>query len=143
MILQFKDEYRWLSNFWPSKVTLDGVTYPSVENAYQAAKTVIKDERKFFVNCTSGQAKRRGKEITQREDWPFIKIAVMRDLLIQKFRDPILKQKLIDTGDQRIREGNNWNDKFWGVDIKTREGENNLGKIIMRVRQELRGDDDK
>lgn len=134
MILQFKDEYRWLSNFWPSKVTLDGVTYPSVENAYQAAKTVIKDERKFFVNCTSGQAKRRGKEITQREDWPFIKIAVMRDLLIQKFRDPILKQKLIDTGDQRIREGNNWNDKFWGVCLKTGVGNNHLGNLITEIR---------
>lgn len=134
MILQFKDEYRWLSNFWPSKVTLDGVTYPSVENAYQAAKTVIKDERKFFVNCTSGQAKRRGKEITQREDWPFIKIAVMRDLLIQKFRDPILKQKLIDTGDQRIREGNNWNDKFWGVCLKTGVGSNHLGNLITEIR---------
>ena len=134
MILQFKDEYRWLSNFWPSKVTLDGVTYPSVENAYQAAKTVVKDERKFFVNCTSGQAKRRGKEITQREDWPFIKIAVMRDLLIQKFRDPILKQKLIDTGDQRIREGNNWNDKFWGVCLKTGVGNNHLGNLITEIR---------
>lgn len=134
MILQFKDEYRWLSNFWPSKVTLDGVTYPSVENAYQAAKTVIKDERKFFVNCTSGQAKRRGKEITQREDWPFIKIAVMRDLLIQKFRDPILKQKLIDTGDQRIREGNNWNDKFWGVCLKTGVGNNHLGNLLTEIR---------
>lgn len=134
MILQFKDEYRWLSNFWPSKVNLDGVTYPSVENAYQAAKTVIKDERKFFVNCTSGQAKRRGKEITQREDWPFIKIAVMRDLLIQKFRDPILKQKLIDTGDQRIREGNNWNDKFWGVCLKTGAGDNHLGNLITEIR---------
>lgn len=134
MILQFKDEYRWLSNFWPSKVTLDGITYPSVENAYQAAKTVIKDERKFFVNCTSGQAKRRGKEITQREDWPFIKIAVMRDLLIQKFRDPILKQKLIDTGDQRIREGNNWNDKFWGVCLKTGVGNNHLGNLITEIR---------
>ena len=137
MILQFKDEYRWLSNFWPSKVTLDGVTYPSVENAYQAAKTVIKDERKFFVNCTSGQAKRRGKEITQREDWPFIKIAVMRDLLIQKFRDPILKQKLIDTGDQRIREGNNWNDKFWGVCLKTGVGNNHLGNLITEIRESL------
>lgn len=134
MILQFKDEYRWLSNFWPSKVTLDGVSYPSVENAYQAAKTVVKDERKFFVNCTSGQAKRRGKEITQREDWPFIKIAVMRDLLIQKFRDPILKQKLIDTGDQRIREGNNWNDKFWGVCLKTGVGNNHLGNLITDIR---------
>lgn len=134
MILQFKDEYRWLSNFWPSKVTLDGVSYPSVENAYQAAKTVVKDERKFFVNCTSGQAKRRGKEITQREDWPFIKIAVMRDLLIQKFRDPILKQKLIDTGDQRIREGNNWNDKFWGVCLKTGVGNNHLGNLITEIR---------
>jgi len=37
-----------------------------------------------------------------------------------------------------LEEGNWWFDLFWGVDIKTREGENNLGKIIMKVRNELK-----
>jgi len=38
MINSFKGEHRWLSNFWPTYVQFDGELYPSVENAYVAAK---------------------------------------------------------------------------------------------------------
>ncbi|MGM9605038.1 MAG: hypothetical protein ACI3XG_08225 [Faecousia sp.] len=37
-----------------------------------------------------------------------------------------------------LEEGNTWHDTFWGVDAKTRDGENHLGRILMRVRQDLR-----
>lgn len=37
----FRGNFRWLSNFWPCSVVLDGVVYPSVENAYQAVKRTI------------------------------------------------------------------------------------------------------
>ena len=39
VIDRFDGEYRFLSNFWYARVSLDGVVYPYVENAYQAAKT--------------------------------------------------------------------------------------------------------
>ena len=52
-------------------------------------------------------------------------------------REPF-KSKLLLTCDAHLEEGNWWFDLFWGVDIKTREGENNLGKIIMKVRNELK-----
>jgi hypothetical protein len=35
-------------------------------------------------------------------------------------------------------EGNRWGDQFWGVDLRTGLGENHLGKILMKVRDELR-----
>ena len=38
--------------------------------------------------------------------------------------------------DEYLEEGNNWGDKVWGT--VNGEGENNLGKILMRVRKELR-----
>ena len=37
-ILQFQGEYRWLSNFAPVKIKLDGYTFASVEAAYMSAK---------------------------------------------------------------------------------------------------------
>lgn len=85
MISRFDDDYRFLSNFWPVKVELDGVTYPSTEHAYQAAKTIDTLERIQFQTGTAGQAKRNGRKVTVRYDWPIVKLAIMESLLIQKF----------------------------------------------------------
>jgi len=59
----------------------------------------------------------------------------------EKFKQEDLKQMLLDTGDQELVEGNTWNDTFWGV--CRGEGQNNLGKILMKVRMELRQQSDK
>lgn len=40
MINHFSGKYRVLSNFYPSKIVYEGRVYPTVENAYQAAKTM-------------------------------------------------------------------------------------------------------
>jgi predicted NAD-dependent protein-ADP-ribosyltransferase YbiA (DUF1768 family) len=48
----------------------------------------------------------------------------------------ILADKLIATGDTELIEGNNWRDYFWGM--CNGKGKNNLGKILMKVREELR-----
>ena len=47
----FDGEFRFLSNFWPSKVHYDGMEYRSVEHAYQAAKALDKDERLKEAVC--------------------------------------------------------------------------------------------
>ena len=44
------------------------------------------------------------------------------------------REKLLDTGNAELQEGNNWGDRYWGVDLKTGYGENRLGRIIMKVR---------
>jgi predicted NAD-dependent protein-ADP-ribosyltransferase YbiA (DUF1768 family) len=46
--------------------------------------------------------------------------------------------KLMSTGDEEIVEWNNWNDKYWGKDIRTKQGENHLGLLLMKLRSELR-----
>ena len=135
MIKEFQGNKRWLSNFTSCIVMLDGVKYPSTENAYQAAKTIIESERKGFISCTAGQAKRLGRKVTIRDDWDDIKLSVMEDLTRQKYSKGHLKAKLLATGDREIQEGNTWGDTFWGV-CKGR-GQNNLGKIIMKIRSEL------
>lgn len=132
----FDGEYRFLSNFLPVVVEYDGVSYPSIENAYQAAKTLDLEKRKEFTNCTPGQAKRLGQKLVKRYYWDEIKIEVMAILLLQKFSHPVLKEKLLSTGDDFIVEGNTWGDTFWGVcDGK---GDNNLGKLLMQLREFLR-----
>lgn len=135
-IVAFNGAFRFLSNFWTVDVVLDGVTYPSVENAYQAAK-VRPEERQPFVNCSAAVAKRRGREVKIAADWEEVKVDIMRDLLAQKFAPGTrLAGALLDTGDATLIEGNTWGDTFWG---KCRgQGRNMLGELLMAQRAALR-----
>jgi len=137
MIKSFTGEYRFLSNFYPAVVVLDGKEYPTVEHAYQAAKTADEAEReKIRLAASPVQAKRLGKVVSLRSDWDAVKLQIMEDLLRQKFSIPHLKDKLLSTGDKELVEGNWWGDTFWGV--YEGEGENHLGRLLMKIRDELR-----
>jgi ribA/ribD-fused uncharacterized protein len=134
----FHGDYRWLSNFTLCEVELEGVMYPTVEHAYQAAKTTVKEFREAIRLCTTpGQAKRMGKQITLRPDWEAIKLDVMRGLLREKFSWGYLRVALLATGERELIEENTWYDTFWGVCYG--EGQNWLGKLLMEIREELRG----
>jgi ribA/ribD-fused uncharacterized protein len=132
---QFTGEYRFLSNFWPASVGLDGVEYPSVENAYQAAKTLDAKARRPFAKFTAHEAKKAGRALAMRKDWEEVKLAVMESLLIVKFDIDDLRAKLLATGDAELVEGNWWGDRFWGVCNGV--GENHLGRLLMKVRAQL------
>lgn len=136
-IESFRNAHAFLSNFYPAPVSLDGVVYPTVEHAYQAAKTKDSFERQKFLTGTPGQAKRLGRRVTRREDWFQVSISIMEDLVRQKFTNMAgLKHLLLETGDAELVEGNVWNDTFWGVCNGV--GRNELGKILMKVRSEFR-----
>ena len=80
--------------------------------------------------------KKFSRSFELRKDWDDIKLRVMRKALRYKFRDNILCMKLLSTGDSYIEEENWWGDTYWGVCNGV--GENNLGKLLMEVREELR-----
>ena len=129
--------HRFLSNFWPSRVSLDAITYPTVEHAYQAAKTVHPEERaRIAVAGQPGTAKQLGRTVTIRRDWHEVKLPVMLGLLRQKFAREPLHGQLLATGDAPLIEGNGWGDTFWGVCCGV--GENHLGRLLMQVRDEIR-----
>lgn len=138
-ILAFAGPHRFLSNFAAVVVEWDGDTYPSVEHAYQAAKTMIQAERKKIrVAPSAAAAKKLGRKVTLREDWDGMKLTVMRQLVRQKFDEdhPLLRAALLSTGDAELIEGNWWGDTFWGVYAGS--GENWLGRILMEIREEIR-----
>lgn len=135
-ITHFQGDNYFLSNFWGCSVEMDGVVYSSVEHAYQAAKTNNLQERERIQKApTPGEAKRRGRSVTLREDWESVKLPVMKQLVINKFRNVELAARLKATGGAELIEGNWWGDTFWG--ICKGEGENHLGYILMEVRLEL------
>lgn len=138
---RFVGQYRFLSNFWLCSIEYHDVLYPSVEHAYQAAKSTDPTEREIIRDAyRPGVAKQLGRSaLYVRPDWDSVKLDVMELLLRKKFSrylNPVLAQKLLDTGDAELVEDNNWGDTFWGV--CRGEGENHLGRLLMEIREGLR-----
>ena len=136
-ITSFRGKHGFLSNFYRCAVEFDGVFYSSAEHAYVAAKSLDHGVRmKVRRILHPGDVKRYGRKIAIRDGWDDIKFSVMRAIVTDKFmNNPALREKLIATGDEHIEEGNWWGDTYWGV--CEGEGKNNLGKIIMHVREEI------
>lgn len=139
--------YRFLSNFWPAIVFFDGEEYATTENAYQAAK-YLKAHRTYFKTCTPKEAAKYTRtnpmDAHTPSEWNMLKHDVMYQLLLQKFdqkMNPDNHEKLRSTGSCYLEESNYWEDKYWGVHKTTSresgEGENNLGKLLMKIRADL------
>ena len=143
MINEFDKEFAFLSNFYPSPIKIWGIVFPTVEHFYQAAKTTDMFEAEQIAAAdTPGKAKHLGRAATLRPDWENIKIDIMRIGLEEKFKDPILQAKLLETGDEPLVEGNWWHDNFYG-DCKCEKcsrilGHNVLGKLLMDLRAKIK-----
>ena len=132
----FRGKYSFLSNMHPAPVILDDMTFPNVENAYQAAKCADKSYMASFISMTAVEAKHAGRRVVVRSDWDTVKASIMDNLLRQKFAHSSLKQKLIDLSDDEIVEDNYWGDTYWGR--CNGKGENVLGQLLMNIREECR-----
>lgn len=141
VIDRFRGTYSFLSNFSTYKVFYMGDTYYSAEAAYQGAKAATDLQRMKMVRVKRPDfARRIGRNMKPiRVDWENVKLRVMYDIVKAKFlQNEKLQAKLLATRDRMLIEGNDWGDTFWGM--VDGEGENNLGKILMRVREEIKTD---
>lgn len=137
MIDEFKGKYFFLSNFYPSQVMFEGLMYKNSEAAFQSAKTVDKALRKQFIDLDPSAAKKKGRALVLRSDWELVKDDIMYWCVRDKFvRNTDLGNRLLNTGNKQLVEGNTWNDIYWGVCRGI--GSNMLGKILMVVREELK-----
>ena len=106
VILRFKGDNSFLSNAFNCKFTWRGVTYRSAEAAFKAAES------------SDGES-----------------LGVMESILRAKFEDnPYLMKKLLETGNAVLINGNNNKEEYWGIDLYSWRGENNLGKMLMKIR---------
>lgn len=138
MIIAFNGPWTKLSNFSICSVWFEGHMYTSVEHAYQAAKSLDDEVRSIIRNLpTPNAAKKKGQTIGLRPDWEEVKLEIMEKLLREKFSQLPERDILLSTGDEILVEGNWWNDKFWGQS-PVGVGENHLGRLLMKIRTELR-----
>lgn len=137
-VLSFRGRFRFLSNFWHAPFQWRGANWPSVEHAYQAAKTVdAYDAVRIARAVTAAKAKQLGQEVQLRHDWEGVKLGIMFELVSAKFKqNSELAERLLSTGEAHLEEGNTWGDRYWGTVDGV--GQNHLGRILMRVRSQLR-----
>lgn len=132
----FRNELAFLSNMYECKVESNyyGCTFQNAEAAYQAMKCTVAVYE--FINVDGYTAKRLGKQVELRSDWNEVKLSIMEKILRAKFQGELLQKLLAVKGE--IVERNNWGDFYWG--ICNGKGENHLGKLLMKIRDEAEED---
>lgn len=119
MIKEFKNQYFFLSNFYECPVYYNKLVFCNAEAAFQAQKVIDEKEQYKFINLNASQARKLGKTIVLREDWEEVKDNIMYEIVKRKFTvNKELQQKLIDTKDEELVEGNWWHDTYWGSRFK-------------------------
>jgi ribA/ribD-fused uncharacterized protein len=137
----------WFSNMlpfdWP--MIYQDITFRTIENFYQAMKVPKHNEKgRREIACMNPYEAKKAIRDKDRyrwsNDWNEEKsLEVMEYAIAYKFAPGTSwAKKLLMTEDWEITEWNNWSDTFWGKSLRTEEGENHLGKIIMKQREKLR-----
>jgi ribA/ribD-fused uncharacterized protein len=148
VITEFRGAWQFLNSFHPSPLTMPGYplwVWPDGEHAFQAWKNRSLEHWAAVMGTRDpAEAKRIGRAAVLRPDWEAVKKRVMFDVVWAKFtQNPDLRAMLADTGDADLREGNTWNDQYWGLAICAAggwTGHNYLGRILMATRMLLRED---
>lgn len=136
-------EFYPLDNFSSFKVKWNGYLYSSVEEAFQVARFIgsaydLVEKIKKSYSADEAQRIAYANIDRQRKDWNEIELSIMEELLRLKVeQNPYVKRKLLQTKDYVIVEDSP-KDSYWGWGFE-RNGENHLGKIWMKIRDELKG----
>jgi len=135
----FFGKYRFLSNFFQSKIKFNGKTYKTAEHLYQSLKATNEiDAEKIRKSPSPSEAKKISRSIKIRDNWDSIKVGIMFMVIKLKFeQNKELALKLLNTKNIYLEETNNWNDIFWGV--TSSGGYNILGNLLMILRKMLGG----
>jgi ribA/ribD-fused uncharacterized protein len=136
----YETSYFAFSNFSPHAIVYGGILYPTAEHVFHAAKFTDEKIKEQIRNAKSpleayalGQANK-----TQRlSNWDEVKVDILYQIVKEKVKQhEDVRNALLATADDEIVEENP-NDSFWG-NGKDGNGENQMGKILMRIREEIK-----
>lgn len=137
---QFKGEYEFLSNSYPSKINYEGITYLNAEAAFQAQKCRDPKSKLKFARLSASKARAKANQLDIVDNWEEIQEEIMAKVLKAKFNanneDGMeLVEKLIATDGLLLINNNTYMDEYWG--IYNGNGKNMLGVLLMELREEL------
>ncbi len=133
------EPHGYLNNYYRSRMYVFGHWWNNVEAPYQAMKCVKGDDfLKIWRAGTPKEARELGQIVQCVPGWEEIKVDVMEQCVMAKFtQDRDILEKLLLTLDAELIE-NSPIDSFWGCGADG-QGQNNLGKVLMRTREKLKG----
>ena len=141
-----------LSNFWKTRYTIYGQSFPSSEHGFMYGKALLFGDtgiaKQILLVSRPAEAKALGRKVKGFSDEVWIKHReqIMFDNCYAKFSsNKKLRKYLLATGDKELVEASS-RDRIWGIGYNrktapsvSREkwGSNLLGKVLMRVRHQL------
>ena len=137
-IVGFKDEYGFLSNFYNHTVKVNGLFFQNNVAAFLAQMYSNKNQQRYFTKLLPAAAIRffEMTRIKPPTDWDSKKEQIMYNICKNKFTNQRLREQLLATGDAELINESNFANDYWGR--HDGQGENMLGKVLMRLRQEFK-----
>lgn len=147
------EENGYLSNWYLSSFTVDGITYSSMEQYMMYQKAVCFHDsaiaKQILATNDVAQIKAYGRLVKDYNDnhWNGVRQIIIYEGLYAKFsQNPDLKQQLLQTGHSLLAECA-VRDQIWGIGLSMHDpdrldrnkwkGQNLLGYALMMVRQKL------
>lgn len=148
--LAFASEHAFLSNFFTSTFSFNGVEYDSAERAYQCTRATRLNEPELaqqIYRCRDAkECKKLSHHAVSTPEWDAQKRAVMTDIVSDKFAQNLfLQEKLLLTGKKTLIEATT--DSFWGaaaimgskpLNKGKWKGLNVLGTILGEIREDTK-----
>ena len=148
------EENGYLSNWYPSRFVMHGITYSSMEQYMMHRKALCFHDGEIAGQILQtddvAQIKALGRAVKCYDDhhWNSIRQIIVYEGLLEKFgQDPELQRQLLDTGDAVLAECA-VRDRIWGIGLSMKDpdrldrskwkGENLLGYALMVVRERCR-----
>lgn len=145
------EENGYLSNWYSSVFTVDGIKFSSMEQYMMYSKAICFQDKsvatKILSTCDVGEIKALGRKVSNYDEnvWNGIRQIVVYLGLIAKFKQNTdLKEKLKATEDAILAECA-VRDRIWGIGLSMKDparfdrnkwnGENLLGYSLMMVRR--------
>ena len=134
-----REEYGCFSNFSAHRIFLKDKIWKTTEHYFQAQKFAgTEHEEKVRLAHSPKEAAElgRNRKLPLRKDWEKVKDNIMLEALRAKFtQHKDLREILLGTDDTILVEHTK-NDSYWG-DGGDGSGKNMLGKLLMKLREEL------
>lgn len=148
------EPYGFLSNWYLSDFSVEGIKFTSMEQYMMYKKAVLFDDSDIASEILNTDdvvlIKEFGRKVSNYNDtvWNGMRQVIIYKGLIEKFmQNEDLRKALLDTGDNILAECA-VKDQIWGIglsmtdnnrhDINAWKGQNLLGYSLMLVRDELR-----
>ncbi len=147
------EENGYLSNWFPSEFTIDGIIFSSMEQFMMYKKaTYFQDQKtadKILAIKDAAKIKKLGRGVLgyNDQDWNGVRQIIVYEGLLQKFsQNAELKKQLLDTKGRILAECAKM-DCIWGIGLSMKspdrmdqskwKGQNLLGYTLMMVRERL------